>query len=47
MTFAGTPATTEFSRTSLVTIDPALTTEFSPIVTPGTTVAPAPIHAFI
>jgi hypothetical protein len=40
---AGTPPTTLFSGTSLVTTAPAATTEFSPMVTPGKIAAPAPI----
>jgi hypothetical protein len=46
MTLAGIPATTVFSGTTLLTTAPAPTTEFSPTVTPGKMVAPAPIHAF-
>lgn len=44
--FAGTPATTVLGGTSFVTTAPADTIEFSPIVTPGITIAPTPIHAF-
>jgi hypothetical protein len=43
MNCAGTPPTIEFSTTSLVTTAPAATIAFSPIVTPGRIVAPAPI----
>ena len=46
MTLAGIPATTEFAGTSLETVAPAATTEFSPTVTPGNIIAPAPIQAF-
>jgi len=35
-----------FAGTSLETTAPAATTAFSPIVTPGNTVADAPIQAF-
>ena len=45
MTFAGTPATRVAGGTSRVTTAPAATTESAPIVTPGRTVAEAPIHA--
>ena len=44
--FAGTPPTTVFAGISLVTTEPAATTEFSPTVTPGSIIAPAPIQAF-
>lgn len=47
MTLAGIPATTVLSGTSLETTAPAATTAFSPIVTPGKIVAPAPIQAFL
>ncbi len=47
ITFAGTPATTVFSGTSLVTTAPAATTELSPIVTPGSIVAFDPIHTLL
>ncbi len=42
---AGFPATIVLGATSLVTTEPAPTTAFSPTVTPGKIVAPAPIHA--
>ena len=42
---AGTPPTTVFAGTSLETTAPAATTAFSPMVTPGSMVAAAPIHA--
>lgn len=41
--FAGTPATTVFFGTSLVTTTPAAITAFSPTITPGQMVALAPI----
>lgn len=41
--FAGTPATTVFFGTSLVTTAPAAITAFSPTITPGQMVALAPI----
>jgi hypothetical protein len=41
---AGLPATIEFSATSLVTILPAPTTAFLPIVTPANTIVPEPIQ---
>ena len=44
--FAGTPPTIVFAATFLVTTAPAATMAFSPIVTPGNTVTPAPNHAF-
>lgn len=44
ITLAGLPATTVLSSTSRVTIAPAATTAFSPTVTPGRIVAPAPIQ---
>ena len=44
--FAGFPATITSSGISLVTTEPAPTTEFSPIVTPLKIVAPAPIQQF-
>ena len=40
------PPTTVFAGTSFETTAPAATTAFSPTVTPGSIVAPAPIHAF-
>ena len=46
MCLAGMPPTTVFAGTSLETTAPAATTAFSPMVTPGSIVAPAPIHAF-
>ena len=46
ITFAGTPPTIVLADTSLDTTAPAATTAFSPMVTPGSIVAPAPIHAF-
>jgi hypothetical protein len=45
ITFAGTPATTVFGGTSLVTTAPAPTIAFSPIVTPHIIVAEEPIDA--
>ena len=45
MIFAGTPPTIVFAGTSLETTAPAATIEFSPMVTPGSIVAAAPIHA--
>ena len=42
---AGMPATTVFAGTSLEMTAPAATTAFSPMVTPGRIIAPAPIHA--
>src|SRR5690606_26940344 len=45
--FAGIPPTMVLSGTSLLTTAPAATTEFSPTVTPGNMVAPAPIQAFL
>ena len=44
MSFAGLPPTTVLASTSLVTTAPAQTTAFSPTVTPGKMVAPAPIQ---
>lgn len=44
MTRAGFPPTSVFGGTSLVTTEPAATTEFSPTVTPPMMVAPAAIH---
>ena len=44
--FAGIPATTVLAGTFFVTTEPAPTTALSPIVIPGTTVAPAPIQTF-
>lgn len=43
---AGTPATTLFLGTLFVTTAPAATIEFSPTVTPGKILAPAPIQTF-
>ena len=43
--FAGTPPTIVLAGTSLLTTAPAATIEFSPMVTPGKIVAPAPIQA--
>lgn len=45
ITLAGFPATIVSGSTSCVTTLPAPTTAFSPTVTPGRMVAPAPIHA--
>ena len=45
MIFAGTPATTVFGETSLVTTDPAPIRAFSPIVIPHKMVALDPIEA--
>lgn len=45
MVLAGTPATMTLSGTSFVTTVPAATMAFSPMVTPGRMIAPAPIHA--
>lgn len=42
--FAGTPPTTLSEATSRLTTAPAAITARSPIVTPPSTVAPAPIH---
>jgi len=42
--FAGTPPTSEFDGTSFVTTAPAATTQWLPIVTPGSITALAPIH---
>jgi len=48
MIFAGFPPTIEFLITSLVTIDPAATTEPSPIFTPDVRIQFAPIqHLFL
>ena len=44
MTFAGLPATTVFSGTFFVTTLPAPTTAPFPIDTPGSMIAPPPIH---
>ena len=44
---AGTPPTIVFAGTSLVTTAPAATIEFSPMVTPGKIVAPAPMHCVL
>ena len=46
MTRAGFPPTRVFGGTSLVTTEPAATTEFSPTVTPPMMVAPAAIQTF-
>ena len=45
--FAGIPPTIVFAATSFDTTAPAATTAFSPMVTPGSIVAPAPIHALL
>ena len=42
-TRAGTPLTVLFGATSLVTIAPAAITAFSPMITRGSSTAPAPI----
>lgn len=42
--FAGFPPTIVLGATSLVTTEPAATTEFSPTVTPGRIVALEPIQ---
>ena len=47
ISFAGTPPTTVLASTSFVTTAPAATTAPSPMVTPGRTVALAPIHTFL
>jgi hypothetical protein len=47
MTLAGFPPTRVFGGTSLVTTEPAATTEFSPTVTPPMMVAPAAIQTFL
>src|SRR6185437_15161173 len=47
ITRAGFPPTRVFGGTSLVTTEPAATTEFSPIVNPPTMVAPAAIQTFL
>ena len=47
MTRAGFPPTRVFGGTSLVTTEPAATTEFSPTVTPPIIVAPAAIQTFL
>lgn len=47
ITLAGFPPTRVFGGTSLVTTDPAATTEFSPTVTPPIMVAPAAIQTFL
>ena len=44
ITLAGTPATSEWGGTSLVTTAPAATTECCPMLTPGRMVAFAPIQ---
>ena len=44
--FAGTPATTEYAGTFLLTTLLAATTAPSPIVTPGSIVALSPIQTF-
>ena len=46
MTLAGLPTTIVFAGTSFVTTAAAPTIAFSPIVTPGKIVTPAPIQAF-
>ena len=46
MALAGTPAATAFAGTSFVTTAPAAITALSPIMTPGSTVAFAPIQTF-
>jgi hypothetical protein len=46
MTLAGFPPNRVFGGTSLVTTEPAATTEFSPTVTPPMIVAPAAIQTF-
>src|SRR3546814_1798916 len=46
-TRAGFPAARLFGGTSLVTTEPAATTEFSPIVTPPMIVAPVAIQTFL
>jgi hypothetical protein len=45
--FAGIPPTIVFAGTSLLTTAPAAMIEFSPTVTPGRTVTPAPIQTFL
>jgi len=47
ITLAGFPPARVFRGTSLVTTEPAATTEFSPTVTPPMMVAPAAIHTFL
>jgi hypothetical protein len=47
MTRAGFPPTRVFGGTSLVTTEPAATTEFSPTVTPPMIVAAAAIQTFL
>ena len=47
ISLAGLPTTMALAGTSLVTTAAAATTAFSPTVTPGRMVAPAPIHAFL
>jgi hypothetical protein len=47
MTRAGFPPASVFGGTSLVTTEPAATTEFSPTVTPPAIIAPAAIQTFL
>ena len=47
MILAGTPPTIILSGTFFETTAPDATTAFSPMVTPGSMVAAAPIHAFV
>jgi len=47
MSLAGMPPTIVFGATSFVTTAPAATTAPSPMVTPASTVALAPIHTFL
>src|SRR5260370_9939789 len=47
MTRAGFPPTRVFGGTSLVTTEPAATTDFSPTVTPPMMVAPAAVQTFL
>lgn len=44
ITFAGVPTATAFSGISFVTTAPAPITALSPIIIPGSIIAPAPIH---
>jgi hypothetical protein len=47
MALPGFPATSVSEATSFVTTEPAATTEFSPIVTPGITIAPRQFKRFL
>ena len=47
MTFAGLPAAITLAGISWFTTEPAPMMLFSPMVTPGSTMTPAPSHTFL